>query len=70
MSKILMSTLSRGIVLNTCSSGPSMSRLKKWTVGFPRARRMVYTGKHWRRRPRNVGMGLMNHFGFPHSLTV
>lgn len=42
-----MLTLSQGIVFRTCSSAPSMSRLKMSTFGFPRARRIEYKGKHW-----------------------
>ena len=33
-------------VILTFSSGPSMSRLRKSTVGLPRASRRLYRGRH------------------------
>jgi hypothetical protein len=41
-----MLTLSQGIVFKTGSSAPSMSKLNKSTVGFPRAIRTLEEAKN------------------------
>jgi hypothetical protein len=33
--------------LRTRYSAPSMSRMKRFTVGLPTAKRRLYRGKHW-----------------------
>ena len=43
---VRMSTLSHGMVFRTWYSAPSMSKLRKSTVGLPRANKRLKSGRH------------------------